>query len=82
MSFECRALNPREGRHSFTLQRAAPPKQVRVPEVKPLTNGVEITVQPSETGGLPVIEYTLNYTLADKPNDKPQTIVIPGNFPL
>jgi hypothetical protein len=80
LSFECRALNPREGRHSFTLQRAEPPKKVRVSEVKPLTNGVDILVQPSETGGLPIIEYILKYSLADKADDQPQTLVIPGNF--
>ncbi len=82
MSFECRASNPRVGRHSFTLQRAEPPQKVRVTEVKPLTNGVEILVQPSETGGLPLIEYILKYSLADKPDDQPQTLIIPGNFQL
>jgi hypothetical protein len=82
LSFECRASNPRVGRHSFTLQRAEPPQKVRVTEVKPLTNGVEILVQPSETGGLPLIEYILKYSLADKPDDQPQTLIIPGNFQL
>jgi hypothetical protein len=80
LSFECRAANPRVGRHSYTLQRAEPPKKVRVSEVKPLTNGVEIFVQPSETGGLPLIEYILKYNLADKTDDQPQTLIIPGNF--
>lgn len=78
MSFECRALNPRVGQHSFTLQRAEPPKKVRVSEVKPLTNGVEILVQPAETGGLPLLEYTLEYDLADVPDDQPQILTIPG----
>ena len=80
MGFECRASNPRVGRHSFTLQRAEPPKKVRVSEVKPLTNGVEILVQPAETGGLPLIEYILKYGLADKPDDQAETLVIPGKF--
>lgn len=78
MSFECRASNPRVGQHSFTLQRAEPPKKVRVSEVKPLTNGVEIFVQPSETGGLPLLEYILQYDLADVTDDQPQTLTIPG----
>ncbi|CAF1419129.1 unnamed protein product [Adineta ricciae] len=78
ISFECRALNPRVGRHSFTLQRAEPPKKVRVSEVKPLTNGVEIVLQPPEAGGLPLMEYVIKYGLADKTDDQGQTLVIPA----
>jgi len=71
-------LNPRIGRHSFTLQRAEPPKKVRITEVKPLTNGVEILVQPPETGGLPLIEYTVKYSVADNTDEQQQTLIIPG----
>ena len=66
------------GRHSFTLQRAEPPKKVRVAEVKPLTNGVEIVVQPPETGGLPLIEYIVKYSSAEKQDDQQQTLTVPG----
>ncbi|UJR25993.1 hypothetical protein I4U23_007340 [Adineta vaga] len=65
ISFECRALNPRVGRHSFTLQRAEPPKKVRVSEVKPLTNGVDIVLQTPEAG-------------ADKSDDQAQTLTFPA----
>ncbi|CAF3679675.1 unnamed protein product [Adineta steineri] len=77
LSFECRALNPRVGRHSYTLQRAEPPKKIRITEVKPLTNGVEILVQPPETGGLPLTEYIVKYSLTDKADEQPQTLTIP-----
>jgi len=80
LSFECRASNPRVGRHSFTLQRAEPPKKVQVTEVKPLTNGVEIFVQNPETGGLPILEYTLKYNSAEKSDEQPQTITIPAQI--
>ena len=79
-SFECRALNPRVGRHSFTLQRAEPPKKIRVSEVKPLTNGAEIIVEPPETGGLPLIEFTIKYDLLDRADSEGQTLTIPGSF--
>ena len=48
--------------------------------MKPLTNGVEILIQPSETGGLPLTEYILKYNSADKPNDQSETLVIPGEI--
>lgn len=78
LSFECRAINPRVGRHSFTLQRAEPPKKVRVTEVKPLTNGAEIVIQPPESGGLPLIEYVVKYDPLDKPDGESQTLTIPA----
>ncbi|CAF2310395.1 unnamed protein product [Rotaria sp. Silwood2] len=78
LSFECRAINPRVGRHSFTLQRAEPPKKVRVMEIKPFTNEVEILVQPPETGGLPLMEYIVKYSLADKTDDQQETLTIPA----
>ncbi|CAF0836880.1 unnamed protein product [Rotaria sordida] len=78
LSFECRAINPRVGRHSFTLQRAEPPNKVRVIEIKPLTNGVEILVQPPESGGLPLMEYIIKYGLADRTDDQQETLTIPA----
>ena len=47
-------------------------------EVKPLTNGVDILVQPPETGGLPLMEYIVKYNAADKADDQQQTLTIPG----
>ncbi|CAF5118438.1 unnamed protein product [Rotaria magnacalcarata] len=78
LSFECRAVNPRVGRHSFTLQRAEPPQKIRIVEIKPLTNGVDIIIQPPESGGLPLIEYTVKYSAADKADDQQETLTIPG----
>ncbi|CAF1311063.1 unnamed protein product [Rotaria magnacalcarata] len=81
LSFECRAVNPRVGRHSFTLQRAEPPQKIRIVEIKPLTNGVDIIIQPPESGGLPLIEYTVKYSAADKADDQQETLTIPAQSP-
>jgi hypothetical protein len=51
-----------------------------VTEVKPLTNGAEIFVQPPETGGLPILEYIVKYNAADKTDDQQETLNIPGIF--
>lgn len=79
-SFECRAMNPRVGRHSFTLKRAEPPKKVRINEVKPMINAVELIIEPAESGGLPLTEYTVKYDLFEKPEGEGKTLTIPGLF--
>jgi hypothetical protein len=73
-------LNPRVGRHSFTLRRAEPPRKVRVIEVKPLTNAVELLIQPPESGGLPLLEFVVKYDLLDKVDAESQTLTIPGTY--
>jgi hypothetical protein len=78
LSFECRALNPRIGRHTFTLQRAQPPKKVNITQVKPLANGAEISIQSSEIGDLPLIQYILKYDLEDTKDSQLQTLIVPG----
>lgn len=80
MSFECRALNPRMGRHAFTLQRAQPPKKVNVSQIKALSNGAEIFVQTAQTGDLPLLQYILKYDVQDSKNSQLQTLIIPGSF--
>lgn len=80
MSFECRAINPRIGRHSFTLQRAQPPKPVEISGITPFTNAVEIIVKPPESGGLPLMEYMVTYHSADKADDQAETLTISGIF--
>ncbi|CAF0794698.1 unnamed protein product, partial [Didymodactylos carnosus] len=61
LSFECRALNPKVGRHSITLQKAEPPRAVYPTEAKPLANAIELVVSPPETGGLPLVNYIVKY---------------------
>ncbi|CAF1189962.1 unnamed protein product [Rotaria sordida] len=78
LSFECRALNPRIGRHSFTLQRAQPPKKVNITHVKPLSNGVEIFIQSFENDDLPVVQYILKYDLQDTKDSQLQTLIVPA----
>jgi hypothetical protein len=78
LSFECRALNPRVGRHSYTLQRAEPPKKVRVEEVKPSTNAADILVKPPENGGLPLVEYIVKYDILNETYGESQTLTVPG----
>ena len=80
MSFECRALNPRIGRHAFTLQRAQPPKKVNVTQIKALSNGAEITAQAPQTGDLPLLQYILKYDLQDAKNSQLQTLIVPGKI--
>ncbi len=80
MGFECRALNPRIGRHTFTLQRAQPPAKVNITQVKPLANSAEITIQSSETGELPLIQYILKYDLQNTKDSQLQTLIVPGRF--
>ncbi|CAF2073220.1 unnamed protein product [Rotaria magnacalcarata] len=78
LSFECRALNPRIGRHSFTLQRAQPPKKINITHVKPSSSGVEIFFQSSETDDLPVLQYILKYDIQDTKESQLQTLIIPA----
>ncbi|CAF3571045.1 unnamed protein product [Adineta steineri] len=80
LSFECRALNPRLGRHSFTLQRAQPPKRVNITQVKSLPNGVEIFIQSSEMGDLPITQYILKYDIKNTKNSQLQTLIIPAHI--
>ncbi|CAF4831018.1 unnamed protein product, partial [Rotaria socialis] len=77
LSFECRAMNPRIGRHSFTLQRAQPPKKINITHVKPSSSGVDIFFQSSETDDLPVIQYILKYDIQDAKESQLQTLIIP-----
>jgi len=78
LSFECRALNPRIGRHTFTLQRAQPPKKVNVTQVNPLANGAEVYIQSSESGDLPLTQYILKYEQENSKDNQFQTLIIPG----
>ncbi|CAF1614637.1 unnamed protein product, partial [Adineta ricciae] len=78
LSFECRALNPRIGRHSFTLQRAKPPKKVNITEVKPSSTGAEIFIQSVEMGDLPIVQYILKYDLEDAKDSQLQTLMVPA----
>ncbi|CAF3998277.1 unnamed protein product, partial [Rotaria sp. Silwood2] len=69
LNFECRANNSRIEEHSITLQRAEPPRPVRVPEVKPSSNTIELNVQPPlDFGGLPLLQYIVKYEQIDVPN--------------
>lgn len=79
LSFECRALNPRIGRHSFTLQRAKPPKKVNITEVKPSSTGAEIFIQSVEMGDLPIVQYILKYDLQSAKDSQLQTLMVPGS---
>ncbi|CAF0901870.1 unnamed protein product [Rotaria sordida] len=69
LNFECRANNSRIEKHSITLQHAEPPGPVRVPEIKPRSNTIELNVQPSlDIGGLPLLQYIVKYEQIDVPN--------------
>ena len=72
-------MNPRIGRHSFTLQRAQPPRQVNISEIKSLPNGAEIIIESSEIGELPIIQYILKYDLQDTEISQLETLIVPGN---
>ncbi|UJR22927.1 hypothetical protein I4U23_025955 [Adineta vaga] len=78
LSFECRALNPRIGRHSFTLQRAKPPKKVNITEVKSFSTGAEIFIQSLEMGDLPIVQYILKYDLQSTKHSQLQTLIVPA----
>jgi hypothetical protein len=80
LNFECRAINPRIGRHSMILQRAEPPRQVRVVEVKPRSNEIQLNIQPPlELGGLPLLEYLVKYEQVGIPNSL-KTLTFPGYY--
>ncbi|CAM2704547.1 unnamed protein product [Rotaria socialis] len=69
LTFECRAINPRIGRYSMNMRRAEPPQQVRVVEVKPKSNSIQLNIQPPlEIGGLPLLEYLVRYEQIGVPN--------------
>ncbi|CAF4879276.1 unnamed protein product [Rotaria sp. Silwood1] len=76
--FECRAINPRIERYSISLRRAEPPQQVRVVEVKPRSNSIQLNIQPPlEIGGLPLLEYLVNYEQIGVPNSL-KTLTFPA----
>lgn len=91
--FECRAINPRIGRYAMTLRRAEPPHQVRLIEVKPRSNIIQLNIQPPlELGGLPLLEYVVKYEQIGVPNsvntltfpyvpNEPQTLRIESLLP-
>ncbi|CAF2645819.1 unnamed protein product [Rotaria sp. Silwood2] len=81
--FECRAINPRIGRYSMNLRRAEPPQQVRVVEVKPRSNSIQLNIQPPlEIGGLPLLEYLVNYEQIGVPHSlKTFTFPVTSNEP-
>ncbi|CAF1391848.1 unnamed protein product [Adineta steineri] len=83
LNFECRAINPRIGRYSMNLRLAEPPRQVRVVEVKPKSNSIQLNIQPPlELGGLPLLEYLIKYEQIGIPNSlKTQTFPIVSNEP-
>ncbi|CAF0882348.1 unnamed protein product [Rotaria sp. Silwood1] len=77
LNFECRANNSRIEKHSITLQRAEPPRPVRIPEVKPSSNTIELNIQPTlEFGGLPLLQYIVKYEQVGAPNSF-KTILFP-----
>lgn len=46
----------------MTLRLAEPPRQVRVVEVKPRSNSIQLNIQPPlDLGGLPLLEYLVKY---------------------
>ncbi len=80
LKFQCRADNSRIEKHSITLRRAEPPRQVRITEIKPKSNTIELNVQPPlEFGGLPLIEYIVKYEQINIP-DSIRTISFPGRI--
>ncbi|CAF1492424.1 unnamed protein product, partial [Didymodactylos carnosus] len=81
LSFECRALNPKVGRHSITLQKASPPRAVYPTEAKPLANATELVVHPPETSDLPLVQYIVNYEQigVNRPNSM-KTLKFPDNY--
>ncbi|UJR10788.1 hypothetical protein I4U23_014975 [Adineta vaga] len=83
LNFECRAINPRIGRYSMNLRLAEPPRQVRVVEVKPRSNSIQLNIQPPlELGGLPLLEYLVKYEQNGIPNSfKTQTYPFVSNEP-
>ncbi|CAF1179608.1 unnamed protein product [Didymodactylos carnosus] len=78
-NFECRATNRKTSRHSFTLQKSAPPRAVYPTEAKPLANAIELVVHPPETGGLPLVQYVVKYEQigANQP-DSMKTLIFPA----
>jgi len=69
LNFECRAINPRVGRYLMNLRRAEPPQQVRVVQVIPRSNSIQLNIQPPlELGGLPLLEYLVKYEQIGIPN--------------
>jgi hypothetical protein len=78
LNFECRAINPRVGKYIINLRRAEPPRQVRVVEVKPRSNSIQLNIQPPlELGGLPLQEYLVRYEQVGAPNSF-QTLTFPS----
>jgi hypothetical protein len=78
LNFECRAINPRIGRYAMNLRRAEPPRQVRVVEVKPRSNSIQLNIQPPlELGGLPLLEYLVKYEQIGLPGSL-NTATFPG----
>ena len=69
MTFECRAINPRVGKFGMILRRAERPQAVRMVEVKPRSNSIQLFIQPPlELGGLPLLEYVVRYEQLGVPN--------------
>ena len=53
----------------MNLRRAEPPRNVRVVEVKPRSNSIQLNIQPPlELGGLPLLEYLVKYEQIGIPN--------------
>lgn len=80
LTFECRALNPRLGRHAFVLQRAQPPHKVNVTDIKPFSTGVELLVENSNNSDLPIFQYIVKYDLHNVEHNQWQSIVFPGSI--
>jgi hypothetical protein len=80
VTFECRAINPRVGKFGMILRRAEPPRAVRMVEVKPRSNSIQLFIQPPlELGGLPLLEYQVRYEQVGIPNSM-NTVTFPGRI--
>ncbi len=51
---------------------------MNITQVKPLSNGAEISIRSSEPGELPLIQYILKYDLQDSKDSQLQTLIVPG----
>ncbi len=51
---------------------------MNITQVKTLSNGAEISIQSSETGDLPLIQYILKYDVQDTKDSQLQTLIVPG----
>ncbi|CAM4776000.1 unnamed protein product [Rotaria magnacalcarata] len=67
--FECRANNSRIEKHSIRLRRAEPPRPVRISNVQPTSNTIELNVQtPTDYADIPLIQYIVKYEQINVPN--------------